>query len=41
MGFLCSLEIHVLGVSGYCKLLSSFQPVHNGGMTHVIQGFNK
>ena len=41
MGFLCSPKIHVLGVGSCCKFLSSFEPVYDGVMTHVIQDLNK
>ena len=41
MDFLCSPKIRVLGVGGCCKFLSSFQLVHDGGMTHMIQDLNK
>ena len=41
MGFPCSPKSNVLGVGDCCKVLSSFQLVHDGGITHVIQDLNK
>ena len=41
MGFPCSPKSNVLGVGDCCKVFSSFQLVHDGGTTHMIQDLNK
>ena len=41
LGYFYSPKIHVFGVDGCCKFLSSFQAAHDEGMNHVIQDLNR
>lgn len=41
MGFLCSPKFRVLDAGSCCKFLSSFQQLHDEGMSHEIKYLNK